>query len=522
MIKEIIPKIHAGIDRHRSLLDAVFLMLLIIYILSGIPLAPFHGDESTYIWMSRDYDLVVKQGNLRSILFDPQEDMGNNDQLRRLSIGSILIYSIGFARDIAGADNDLNEGWMWHFPPGSGDLMWSENIRLGHYPNPLNLTLGRVCSALMGALGIVFLFLAARRLFPSCLPAYVAILLFATHGDVLLSIRRAMQEGAKFLFIFVTLYLGTLVLDGLKQSKTNWILYGLMGLASGLTLATKQDASPILAAIYLSLAFIPIWMKRSGRIIAINFLYLGTATILAYAAFLAFMPIFWGWWETILSLVGFALLLFQLPVWKTGRMAKFLAMAGCALVIAMTVLSPRQWNRFAAPLYGIIEGRESLANGQVNYYVRNELPYLNTFQRKASFLLSTTLTSKIMYMEFTSFDSRLMQGQIEAYESSFLSGRKGAPIPDGLIVILFILGAWALLRRFSPESLLVFSLLIVPAIFLFVFVPLPWQRYFLIMQISYSLIAGAGAGQLWEVIDRSISHRTKAKNLLLETEAGSS
>lgn len=511
MIKEIITKIHVRINRHRPLLDVVFLLLLIIYVLLGITLAPFHGDESTYIWMSRDYDLVVKQGNLRSILFDPQEDMGNDDQLRRLSIGSIFIYSIGFARDITGAGNELNEGWIWHFPPGSGDLMWSENIRLGNYPNPLNLTLGRVCSALMGALGIVFLFLAARRLFPSRLPAYVAVLLFATHGAVLLSIRRAMQEGAKFLLIFVTLYLASLVLDGLKQGKTNWILYGLMGLASGLTLATKQDASPVLAAIYLALAFVPIWMKRSGQIIAINFLYLGTATILAYAAFLAFMPIFWGWWETILSLVGFALLLFQLPVLKTGRMAKFLATTGCALVIAMTVLSPRQWNRFAAPFFSIIEGRESLVNGQVNYYVRNELPYLNTLQRKASFLLSTTLTSKVMYMEFTSFNSKQMEGQIEAYESSFLSGRKGAPIPDGLIVILFILGAWALLRRFSPESLLVFLLLTVPAVFLFVFVPLPWQRYFLIMQISYSLIAGVGAGQLWDIIERSMSRRTKGK-----------
>jgi hypothetical protein len=100
-------------------------------------------------------------------------------------------------------------------------------------------------------------------------------------------------------------------------------------------------------------------------------------------------------------------------------------------------------------------------------------------------------------MEASSFDVPPFHEQITAYEDSFFSGRVGSPLMDGFITILAAVGGWALLRRFNTESLFVYSLLITSGILLFFMIPLPWQRYFLIMQIPYALIAGVGVSQLW-------------------------
>jgi hypothetical protein len=100
-------------------------------------------------------------------------------------------------------------------------------------------------------------------------------------------------------------------------------------------------------------------------------------------------------------------------------------------------------------------------------------------------------------MEVSSFDIPPFHQQISTYEASILSGRTGSPLVDGFIVLLTIIGGWVLLKQFNGESLFIYSLLIITAVLLFIMIPTPWQRYFLIMQIPYSLIAGVGANQVW-------------------------
>ena len=507
IIQEISQKIHANKTRLLIWLDALLLLVLITFILSGITLAPFHGDESTYIWMSRDYDKIFKQGDLGAVRFNPESDLNVTEQRLRLSIGSVLGVAIGAARDITNTDINMNNKWNWGQP-------WDENILNGNMPSPQLLTLARACSALMGALGVVFFFLTARQLFSSRLVAWAAILLLATHGDVLLNFRRAMQEGPKFLFLFITLYIGTHILQSLKNYEVRRFLYVLIGAASGFSLAAKQDTAPVLVAIYLALALGPILNihKEKGEFILINILYLGGATILAFASFLALMPLFWGWWETVLSLIGISSLLFLTPAWKVDKAARFLALASCILVIGMSIASPSQWRRFFAPITGMLEVRETLLDSQVQNRIRYNLPYLDTAESKASFLLMTTFTSHVMYMEVTSFDVLPINKQIAAYEVSIIHGRMGSPFSDGCIAVLFIIGMWVLIRRFGIESLMIISLLIISAVFLFISVPLPWQRYFLIMQIPYSLIAGAGAGQLWKWGRKLVESRVRVQN----------
>ena len=484
-LQKISQRIRAGANNHLIWLDIVFLLLLVLYVLSGIALAPFHGDESTYIVLSNDY-FRMKQGDFKRVLYNPD---GNNKQYLRLSTGSILAFSIGFARDITGNDDPTNK-WLW-------GATWEYNVAQGNMPKPRLLHLARLCSALMGSLGIILLFLTAWRLFSSRLAAWSTALVFATQGGVLVNIRRAIQEGPKFLFLILTIYFASYVIRGFQDAKMHRYPYVLLGAASGLTLAAKQDIVPMLVAIYLALALIPIWKKETLRNILINLFYLGTATILAYAFFLGFMPVFWGWWESMFMLMGLVTVLFQVPVWKVNRAAKPLAFAGCVLMIGMTFVEPAQYGKLLTPVASMVETREAILRGQHIDYADQSLSDPNVAKKRITFLLDNIIKSDVMYAEDPSYDVPPLREQAAAYEGSWFSGRVGSPLIDGLIAILAIVGGWYLLRHFNAENLLVCSLFIISGLLLFVMIPLQWQRYFLILQIPYSLIAGAGLHQVW-------------------------
>jgi hypothetical protein len=496
------PKKHAGINDNFSWLDLILLFLLTLYVLSGITLVPFHGDESTYILLSEDYDSIVKKRDFDRVLFKPD---GSPKQNLRLSTGSILAFSIGFARDITNNDDPINK-WMW-------SNSWDENVAQGNMPNPRLLYLARASPAIMGALGIVLFFLIAHKLFSSRLAAWAATLALATHGVVLVNIRRAMQEGPKFLFLFLTIYIASRMLKDFQGVKMRRYPYVLLGAASGLTLAAKHDTVPMLVAIYLALAVIPIWKKEAARTVLVNLLYLGAATGLAYVCFLAFMPVFWSWWKGMFMLTGFVTIIFQLPVLKVERTAKPLALVGCILIIGMTMAWPKQWSGLVTPVTSMIEVRESIVAGQIKNLENENLFDPTTPMNRLVFLLENIFTSRVMYAEVSSFDVPPFHEQVKAYEDSFFSGRIGSPLANGFVAFLAIVGGWLLFRQFNVESLLVYSLFITCGVFLFFMIPLPWQRYFFIMQIPYSLMAGAGANQIWDwgrkFIEQPVNRKTE-------------
>jgi hypothetical protein len=358
--------------------------------------------------------------------------------------------------------------------------------------------LARACSAFMGALSIVLFFLVTRKLFPSRLIAWVSVVLIATRGDVLVNFRRAMQEGPKFLFIMLTLFIASYILLDLLNNKPRRLLYAGLGISSGLTLAAKQDTAPMLVAIYFTLGLIPLLKKVNMQAFLINILYLGASTCLAYASFLAFMPAFWGWWESVFAITGIAILLYQIPVWGKSWSAKALAIVGFVLMIGMTMIWPSQWKRVFMPIFSLIEVREYTTAGQVEYLAGNDLFYLDTIGNKVGFLVKNILISQVMYMEISTFDIPPMREQIIAYEHSIFRGRVNSPILDGVVAVLFVMGIWELSKNFNPNSLFLFFLLGITAAIICIAVQLPWQRYYLILQIPYVIIAGVGAGQIWK------------------------
>ena len=489
MIQERLGKIHTMLERQVVWLDTILLTVLCIFIVAGIRLVPFHGDEATYIWMSQDYDYIVNYRNPRAVLFNPEQDL-DGKSIVRLSIGSILSFSIGFMRDLINSNIPVNGYWHW-------GLSYEENVAQGYMPDSQHLMMARACSAIMGALGVVFFFLAVRLLLHSRLAAWIATLALATQGDLLANFRRAMQEGPKFLFLMLTILLGSYILQDLKQLQPRKHRYVMFGMTGGLMLAAKQDTVSLLIAIYVALSLIPFWQRQTFKEIFENLLYLAAATSLAIGSFFLLMPVFWGWWETSLVLTGFSMILLNILQWNIDRNAKLMTSAGCALVIGMTILSPSLWRKFSMPFSAMVDVRKMMIDSQLKYYTENHLSYLDSPGLKVSFLLSSTLTSKVMYMDTSGFDVEPIREQIVVYEFSLLSGRTDAPILDGFIVILFIVGTRGLIKHFRAESLFTFSLLVFTVAFLLLFVPLPWRRYFLIMQVPYALIAGAGAEQIW-------------------------
>ncbi|MBI5952062.1 MAG: glycosyltransferase family 39 protein [Chloroflexi bacterium] len=399
------------------------------------------------------------------------------------------MFSIGFARDITDNDDPTNK-WLW-------GAKWEYNVAEGNMPEPRLLHLARFCSALMGALGVVLLFLTAWRLFSSRLAAWLAALVFATNGPILMNIRRAMQEGPKFLFLILTIYFATYVIKSFQDGKMRRYPYALLGAASGLTLAAKQDTVPALVAVYLAIGLIPLWKRDTLRNILTNFFYLGVAGILSYVFFLVFMPVFWGWWETAFMLTGVAVILFQLPVLNIDRMTKPLAFAGLALVIGMTIMEPSLYSEILTPVNSMVETREAMLRGQIQDYVGQGLLDPNVAKGRITFLLNNTIKTDVMYREVKSFDVLPFHEQVAAYEDSLIDGRVGLPLLDGLVVILVVIGGWYLLHHFNAENLLVCSLFLVTGFLLFAMIPTQWQRYFLLMQIPYALIAGAGILQVW-------------------------
>lgn len=92
IINEVLGKIHALSEKHKIWLDVIFLLFCVAYVLAGLSLVPFHGDESAYLILSEDYDKVFKKHEVEKILFDPD---GKSKQYLRLSTGESYLFLLG-------------------------------------------------------------------------------------------------------------------------------------------------------------------------------------------------------------------------------------------------------------------------------------------------------------------------------------------------------------------------------------------------------------------------------------------
>jgi hypothetical protein len=91
----------SAIRRWLWLADAILLIVLSLYIFAGRDLVPFHGDESTLIWMSADYHYLVQEHDPAPVAFRIPPSTAPAS-FNRVMTGSVDALTIGLAWDLAG------------------------------------------------------------------------------------------------------------------------------------------------------------------------------------------------------------------------------------------------------------------------------------------------------------------------------------------------------------------------------------------------------------------------------------
>jgi hypothetical protein len=309
------------------LLETLFLLGLAAYVLAGREAVPFHGDESMLIAMSRDYYYLVQTRNLEPVLYDPNpapDDLAAAvDHHLRIVTGTISKMTIGLAWDLAGMTaDDLNGPWIWGVPD---EWAWNQDHHnrsstgSAHRPYTVH---GIYRAERDSVFGI------ARRVVPGRWGAWAAALIYATHPAVLVNGRRAMMEGSLLLFSALVILIALWVeRDLLRATRYRVVWFVMLGVASGLALASKHSAVITVAAVFSALALAPLrdkvplsrrggacsalagegdlggeaW-KKSGsahgfRVIVLVF----GAAALALLTFLALNP---AWWRDPLRMPG--------------------------------------------------------------------------------------------------------------------------------------------------------------------------------------------------------------------------
>ncbi len=435
-----------AVRSRRKLLDSLYVALLILYIVAGMGLVPFHGDESTIIYMSRDWYLLFQKGDVSAVFFRawPPDSREARDQELRLINGVISKYSYGLAWSLAGLTvRDVNDPWAW------GEDWW-ENLYYKRIPGYPILFVSRIPSTLMIALSAALVFRIGTRL-GGRITAYTGALVYATLPALLLNGRRAMFEGAHLLGIALVVLAGLEVAHRIHAQDRfsrgaqfrGWLW---LGLASGFALASKHT------------------------------------TIITIAAVVA--PLFW-----------------------LGR-RRFRQTIVCSLLAGVTAaalflfLNPAWWNAPIKAAEATLSLRSEMLDRQTAIYGG-----YSSISERAAALFQFPLALP-QYEEDANYDWRYWIGdQIKAYEASGWFGINWAGL--GFLAYL-ILGAGAMALVLpglgQPARVVFASVLAMTLITVFLATPLPWQRYYLPLALPWSILAGLGV-RLWWQAGRRLARR---------------
>ncbi len=490
-----------------ALLDGLFLAALALFVIAGRDSVPFHGDESTFIAMSRDYDLLVHHHDLAQVRLHDPVQFSYEQHLRMLN-GSVNPLAIGLAWDVAGLSvDDLNAFWSWDpiEPPYAGD-QWLSNVAAGALPGDHLLRVARTPSTIFTALSVALVFVmtwaVTRRRSANPLVAHgagwVASLIYATNPAVLLNGRRAMQEGALLfssaLLIVVALHVVTVQRRGTRwRALAAW--YVALGVAGGFAVASKHTGAVMVAAVLLALWLEP-YVRGSGgpRFSARNAArHNQNLVALALVTFLAAELFFPVWWyvPTILLLAGLIILFFSSGAGVDGWRFWVPRGVSVALLLLATSMTAKVWfDTVAAPL-DILAERSRLMEGQVKRTGGQGGP-----EDRIERLVDQAFFAPGEYYEDPSWaDLEESQQQIAAYERSWLAGRGGGVVWGALLIGLVAVGLVVLGAAWRDGPTLVLLSWLALVVLALLANPLPWQRYFIVLHAPLAVIAGLGAAQ---------------------------
>lgn len=415
------------------LLDMVWITVLMLYTGAGVGLVPFHGDESTQIYMTRDYAYQFIQRDFSKLTYDPapqnnpDPDFATQQELRLLN-GTLPKTLMGFAWHTAGYQlADINKQWLW-------GADWDWNLQNGHIPSDglLNITRAAMTALLMAAVPTVFLL---GRMLNGRIAAYSVSLLFALSPVLLLNGRRAMMESALMLFSVLTVVAGAYLL---RQRGMRGAL--LLGVAAGLAVASKHTAI---------MAVLPIFIAGG----------------------------LWTLWALV-----------KHP--REGvRLLVLLIVAGVLSLAVFGLLNPAWWGNPLTVGRVVLDLRADLLTNQAQFFTN----YADWNERLLAFWRNVFVQAP-QYYEVSDW-AGFIGGQISAYEASWLKGAGGTDVYAIVLAALAALGLVGLLKR-DPNTRaarwMVFVWAVGAAALVLALTTFEWQRYYIPAILPLLVLAGNG------------------------------
>ena len=236
----------------------LLLCLISIFYFAGINQVPFHPDESTFLFMSAEFERILD--NPFDLTWDNSKHITPIMRYRMID-APLARYLVGFSRSLLSQPGGKTD-WDW-------GRTWEENDRAGALPAPSTLLTGRLAIASLFPLSLVLIYLVGNRL-QGRFSGVAAVLVFSFNPLILLHTRRVMAEG---LLVFAVL----LVLFALFYADRYPFL---AGLAVGLAFNAKHSAVLFFPVGLLAAGWINNTLAGYSRRVILNLLRYTTGFLL--------------------------------------------------------------------------------------------------------------------------------------------------------------------------------------------------------------------------------------------------
>lgn len=241
----------------------MILLLTVLYAWT-LPDVPFHPDESTHIFMSKD---ISK--NPLALAWDGDLPLSAEERYRAID-APLAKYLIGTVRETFSIP-PLTADWNW-------SLSWEENLTAGALPSNRQLIFARSTMVLLLPFSLGLYYLALKKIIPA-IPSLVAVLLLGLNPLLLLHARRAMSEGPLLFGTALFLWAAT------RDKRNPWLI----GLAAGIAVAAKHSTLALVPAAVLAVVFLP-GESPSIKKAAVNIL---KTSLVLFLTILVFNPFYW-------------------------------------------------------------------------------------------------------------------------------------------------------------------------------------------------------------------------------------
>jgi hypothetical protein len=262
----------------------MFLFLAILaYLLLGLPAIPFHPDETTWIFMSADWDRITTLGP-SAVAWNPDAE-ADPLQVERELAAPLTRDVIGMARELAGVP-PLPIDWNW-------SATWDENQAAGAIPDPALLLLARIPQTVL-LWGAILLAAYSAGQWGGGLASLAAALLMTFNSQLLLHARHAMSES---ILLFCILW-AVLSADSLsRRGPRKWLWVISAGCAMAFAVSAKYSGlltiPIVLMGVFFSIPFHPI----GGGIRS----FLGRIGVLLFTALVCFLILNSFYWSQPVS-----------------------------------------------------------------------------------------------------------------------------------------------------------------------------------------------------------------------------